>query len=92
MIPFFKRLFLDQTAFLGAVRGFVMFIGGLFTVGAIPLPPRWIWVGPLFLGAAGAIRSSSATAQAAQTEAVKDMAKGQQPPAAVVTAMGPPAP
>jgi uncharacterized membrane protein YkvI len=50
MIPFLRKLFLDETAFLRLGRAAIMIGGGLAQTGQLPgVPP---WVGALLMGAA----------------------------------------
>jgi len=50
MIPFLRKLFLDETAFLRLVRALVMIGGGLVQSGQLPGVPAWL--GALLMGAA----------------------------------------
>lgn len=90
VIPFFKRLFLDDGAFIGFMRAAIMGIGGLYermeVSGQLPawFPPG---LGIVLSMLAMMFRSSQSPAQDAQMHAVSAMTKHRPVPTATAEAV-----
>jgi len=50
MIPWLKKMFMDETAFVRVIRAAIMVAGGAVQAGAIPEIPNW--AGAILMGAA----------------------------------------
>ena len=58
MIPYLKRLFMDEGAFTGAARAVIMVLGLAVETGKMGLPESMEWMGLVAIAAAMFMRSS----------------------------------
>jgi hypothetical protein len=57
MFPLLKKLFTDETAFVGYARFVLIGVGIAAATGSLPLPTRFEWIGAVIAGAGGFIRA-----------------------------------
>ena len=84
MIPWFRRLFTDETAFIRAVRMLLLGLGTAWAGGYLPIPPKFQWVGIVIAGAGGFLPAGEKNPKARLVSAVVEtravVATPEEPP------------